>query len=384
MHEQYRPLRFLVPCSLALCFSLLAFQDPLFGGPLYMHEKGEKMPTGLWGPFVVLPDGELLTVKDVHVYRSRDQGKTWDKKAILDGARINANVEGAVTRTPEGVIVFAFLNNKEKSYGKDDKGKWGQGDIDDWVLPTYVIRSEDDGRTWSEPQMIQKSWCGAIRCMIRLKSGRILLVGQSVIPWSHTTLTYASDDAGKTWKASNELTLGKQDSHDHDGAMEATVMQRNDGSVYMLIRTTLGVLYESVSTDEGLTWSEPKPTAVKNSHSCAYMARLADGRAILIWNATPVGKDIFGSREELSVAFSEDDAETWSRPVVVAARYKKDGDPWALNQVSYPLFCEIEPGVFWITSGFGGLRMRITAGDILETPPAPEGANPPPQLKPAD
>lgn len=362
----------------------LSSNAPVSAGPLYMHEKAEKMPTNLWGPFVVLPEGEILTVKDVHVYRSKDKGKSWDKKKILNGDKINAIVEGAAVRTPEGVIVHAFLNGKEKSYGKGDKGKWGQGDMADWVLPTYVIRSEDDGETWSEPQMIQKSWCGAIRCMIRLKSGRILLVGQSVIPWSHTTLTYASDDAGKTWKASNELTLEPLNSHDHDGAMEATILQRGDGSVYMLIRTTKGVLYESVSTDEGSTWSEPKPTPIKNSHSCAYLARLADGRAILLWNATPVGKDIFGSREELSVAFSDDDARTWSRPVIVAARYKKEGDPWALNQVSYPLFCEIEPGVFWITSGFGGLRMSIAEKDIRETSAAAEGVTPPAHLKLAE
>ena len=355
----------------------------LTAGPLLMHGKAVPMPTNLQGPFVLLPDGEILTVKGVSVHRSKDKGKTWTSKKILDDKFING-YEGAIVRTPEGTIVFAFHNTNEMSYGKDGKGKWGEGNIEDWVLPVYVIRSPDDGRTWSEPIFIQKSWNGAVRSMIRLKSGRILLVGQSVIPWSHTTLTYASDNGGQTWKASNELTIGEKVSHDHDGAMEATIMQRNDDSVYMLIRTTTGVLHESVSTDDGTTWSEPQPTTVKNSHSCASMARLADGRAILIWNATPIGKDIFGSREELSVAFSDDDAKTWSEPVIVAARYVKEGDPWTINQVSYPLFFEIEPGVYWITSGFGSLRMQITEKDIRESLPNPTGEKPPAHLKLAD
>ena len=370
--------------SILFALFLFSAMSVCFGGQLMMHEKATIMPTNHPGPFVVLPDGEILTVEGVSVHRSKDKGITWLSEKILDADKFSVGGQGAIVRTPDGIIVFAFSNLKELSYGKDNKGKWGEGNIEDWVLPVYVIRSPDDGKTWSEPILIQKSWNGATRSMIQLKSGRILLVGQSVIPWVHTTLTYASDDGGKTWKASNEFTIGETNSHDHDGAMEAVIMQRNDNSVLMLIRTTKGVLYESVSTDDGMTWSEPEPTNINNSHCCAYLARLADGRAILIWNATPVGADIFGSREELSVAFSNDDAKTWSEPVIVAARYVKQGDPWEMNQVSYPLFCEVEPGIYWITSGYGTLRMQITDEDIRETPPDSAGTKPPTHLKLVD
>lgn len=343
---------------------LFTWTFPCFGGPLIIHDKAETLPTDLMGPFVVLEDGTLVCVNRCAVHRSGDHGKTWTSKEILDRNRYVDRDERAILLTREGTIVFAFMNDKEKAYGKENKGKWGQGNFEDFVIPCYVIRSTDGGLSWTEPQQFQRLWCGALRCMIQLRCGRILLVGQSIVPWSHTTLTYASDDQGKTWKASNELRLGKADSHDHDGAMEATIVERKDGSVYMLIRTTTGVLNESVSTDRGLTWSEPKPTAIGNSHCCATMTRLADGRISLLWNATPVDKDIFGSREELSLAFSGDDARTWSRPVVLAARYKKEGDPWTENQVSYPYLCEVEPGVFWVTSMFGGLRIKVKAEDL--------------------
>lgn len=338
---------------------------PCLGGPLMIHEKAEKLPTDLMGPFVVLKDGTLVCVNKCAVHRSTDGGKTWTSKDVLDRNRYLDRDERAILLTREGTIIFTFMNDKQRAYGKDNKGKWGQGDINDFELPCYAVRSTDGGLTWSEPVQFQRLWCGALRCMIQLESGRVLLVGQSVIPWSHTTLTYASDDQGKTWKPSNELHLGKADSHDHDGAMEATIVQRKDGSVYMLIRTTTGFLNESVSTDEGMTWSEPKPTSIKNSHCCATMTRLADGRISMLWNATPIVVDISGSREELSIAFSGDDAATWSKPVVIAARYQKAGDPWVDNQVSYPYLCEVEPGVFWITSMFGGLRMKIAENDIV-------------------
>ena len=343
---------------------LLLAVSPCFGGYLMIHEKGKQMPTDLMGPFVVTEDGTIICVNNGAVYRSADGGNTWNSKPVLDKERFVDLDERAILRTQEGTIIFAFMNDKERAYGKENKGKWGEGNIDDFILPCYTIRSTDGGLTWSEPLQIQRRWCGALRCMIQLESGRIVLVGQSVIPWSHTTLTYTSDDQGLSWKASNEIYIGDAQSHDHDGAMEATILERKDGSIYMLIRTTTGFLHESVSADGGRTWTEPKPTSMRNSHCCATMTRLSDGRISMLWNATPVKADIFGSREELSVAFSEDDAKTWSKPVVVAARYFKEGDPWVDNQVSYPYLCEVKPGVFWITSMFGGLRMKINENDV--------------------
>lgn len=350
--------------SAFLFLFLCLFLSPCFGGPLMIHEKGEKLPTDLMGPFVVLKDGTLVCVNDGVVHRSADQGKTWTSNKILDTNRFLDRYERAILLTREGTIIFAFMNEKERAYGKDNKGKWGKDDINEFRLPCYTILSRDGGVTWTEPKQLQQRWCGALRCMIQLKSGRVILVGQSIIPWSNVTLTYASDDQGETWTPSNVLHIGEKNSHDHDGAMEATVVERKDGSIYMLIRTTTGFLNESLSTDGGMTWSEPKPTTIKNSHCCATLTRLADGRISMLWNATPVGTDIFGSREELSMSFSEDDTRTWSEPVIIAARYKKDGDPWVNNQVSYPYLCEVRPGVFWITSMFGGLRMQIEAKNV--------------------
>jgi hypothetical protein len=338
------------------------------GGPLVLHEKGEKMPTNLQGPFVVTANGDILCFENGAVHRSSDKGKTWTSKKILDEKRFKDSGERAIIRTKNGTIIAAFLNRNELSYGKNNKGKWGEGDVNDFVLPSYIIRSTDNGETWSEPQQIQRRWCGALRCMIQLKSGRIVLVGQSIASWSHSTLTYASEDEGQTWKASNELVLEVLFPHDHEGAMEATIVQRKDDSVYMLIRTTRGVLYDSVSTDGCMRWSDPKPTEIISSQCCATMTRLSDGRISMLWNTLPPKnpKDFAASREELSIAFSEDDAKTWSKPIVVAARYHKAEDSWVNNQVSYPYLIEVEPGVLWITSMFGGLRMKIHLNDLTK------------------
>jgi lysophospholipase L1-like esterase len=107
---------------------------------------------------------------------------------------------------------------------------------------------------------------------------------------------------------------------------------------------------------------------------CAQLGRLADGRIALLWNAPPRHLPANGtSRAELSLASSEDEARTWSKPVVIAANYSPGG------RVSYPYLYERKPGELWITTMQGGLRMRINIADlgsgeipVFSPPPAPE------------
>ena len=70
--------------------------------------------------------------------------------------------------------------------------------------------------------------------MIRLTSGRLVLVGQKVIPWRHVSLTYVSDDRGKTWKASNLLDMETKDGGDHGGTIEAKSDGPNKGSTFLV------------------------------------------------------------------------------------------------------------------------------------------------------
>ena len=62
-------------------------------------------------------------------------------------------------------------------------------------------------------------------------------------------------------------------------------------------------------------------------------------------------------REELSIAFSEDDGKAWSRPVVVATK----ADAW----LSYPRLLEPCPGEIWITTMQGPVRLRIAERDFI-------------------
>lgn len=341
---------------------------------LEIYQTAEKMPTDLQGPFVIADSGEILCLENGQIHRSRDLGKSWESNDVLPEGMLDRE-ERAILKTASGTILCAFLNDLERTEGE----AWGSGNINDWVLPTYVIRSTDAGKSWSLPQQIQHSWCGAIRSMIQHSSGRILLVGQSVANWSHTTIVYYSDDDGLTWTAGPEIALEGQG--DHNGAMEGTIIERPDSSLYLLIRTTRGVFYESVSTDRGETWSPTIPSGIENNFCCGTMAKLSDGKYILLWNRErnvspynhPEGEPFYMSRQELSIAFS-DDALHWSEPIVIAAHPDDGTQEWYHYRVSYPYACEVTRGQLWITTMQGNLRITVAERDLINGIAAQEQA----------
>jgi len=96
--------------------------------------------------------------------------------------------------------------------------------------------------------------------------------------------------------------------------IENTLSERDDGSVLMLFRTKIGVLYASASYDEGITWTPPESTAIPNPDSKIVLTRLHSGALAMVLNAH--GK-LRGQKRHartfLDVAVSGDGGATWRR-----------------------------------------------------------------------
>lgn len=343
----------LLPLLLGITATAFAADSPT------LHPKAAKLPFTHQGPFVTTPDGGVLCIDAKTALRSTDEGRTWSSTPLFaQPAKFNVSNERALLRTREGVIISAWMNGAER---KEPKGwHWGEPGVD-WkafVLPTYSCRSTDDGKTWEKPVLLSTPWCGCIHSMIQMKSGRIVLVGQEIIPqWRHATVMWVSDDLGKSWQRGDMLDYGVG-THDHAGSLEGSVIERKDGSLYLLLRTESGFLWEAISRD-GLKWEGLKQTPIASVTCCPQMARLSDGRIALLWNAPPRHDPKSGSsRVELSLALSDDEAATWSKPVIVAANYVPGG------RVSYPYLYERKPGELWITTMQGGLRMKVNTADL--------------------
>jgi sialidase-1 len=339
-----------------------------------LHPKAVPLPSAQQGPFVTTGDGGVLCVDTQQALHSLDEGKTWTATPIFrEPQKYRISSERALLRTREGVVVAAWMNMAEQK--SPAKWNWGAKDANwqDFVLPTYVCRSLDDGKTWEDPVFLSRPWCGCIHSLIETSGGRLVLVGQEIIPaWRHATVVFVSDDKGVTWQRSNVLDIG-QGAHDHAGSIEGTVVERKDGSLYQLLRTETGWLYEAVSRNGGLLWEDFKQSQLKSVTCCAQLARLADGRIALLWNHPPRHDPASrGSRQELSLAFSTDECATWSAPKVVAANYGSG------MRVSYPYLYERQPGELWITTMQGGLRMKLNLAD-LDSGEIPMYVPPPPQ-----
>jgi hypothetical protein len=95
------------------------------------------------------------------------------------------------------------------------------------------------------------------------------------------------------------------------GAVEPVVTQLPDGRVWMVIRTQTGYLFESYSSNDGETWSPPRPTIFRASNAPAAVLR-ANERLYLIWNneiGEPFRGSVSYSRKSLVMAVKEGD--TW-------------------------------------------------------------------------
>ena len=337
--------------------------------------------------FVRLDDGRLMIVEENATLTSKDDGKTWSKpRTIYDGPEPGIpSEEGAFFQSAKGtlILIWACKRNFEWDKGKNEPTEESTGEI-------WSIRSLDGGNTWVDRHKIfQGLWAHPPTDIAQTPSGEIVIPVSIYVrnPGRIIIRAYVTDDEGKTWKPSNIIDLGGQGHH--DGAIEPTLELLKDGRLWMLIRTNLDWFWEAYSEDNGLSWRTIKQSSIDASSSPGYLTRLASGRLALIWNRLyPVGKNSFprragqfstiaGSwhRQEISIAFSEDEGKTWSNPVVIARESyawmtgSLDGGPVpheeVLSWLSYPYIFEPQPGLLWLTTGSGALRVSARESDLI-------------------
>lgn len=185
------------------------------------------------------------------------------------------------------------------------------------ICNIYMRRSSDNGLTWSNAQRITDAPQGYTilpsgHRVLRLSSGRILLpVGYSVtvndVYGSDRAIGYVwySDDEGITWHRSlDALTLPH-------AALEPSVAELTNGNILLSLRTREErVIYQSISTDDGLTWAQPIKTNIQSpSATNTVMSVPATKDIALFWNNdfSANGTD----RRPLTVTISADGGMTY-------------------------------------------------------------------------
>ena len=305
----------------------------------WVHSLCKPLAGDKIGPFLELADGRLMTVDAKGMRTSTDDGKTWSEaRPVCEGlAGLRNGTEPAtfyIQQTKSGALVIVFLNATTYNFSWDNKTNQPK---DDCRLEVWAVRSLDGGKTWIDRQRILEgynpNWFG----FIQIRGGRLVAVVPHLVldPGRYAACSLTSDDEGKTWRRSNLIDLGGHGHH--SGAMEPALAELNDGRLLMMIRTHWGRFWEAYSDDGGLAWRTIVPSQIESTTAPGYLLKLRSGRLAFVCN----GK---ANREELLLRFLEADAETWTKPIVIARQ--KGG------QLSYPYMLERRPGEIWVIAGF--------------------------------
>lgn len=149
---------------------------------------------------------------------------------------------------------------------------------------------DDDSQTFGDAVKVNTwtAYMGIVNdSLVQLENGRIICPvyysqGPCWTPREHYVARMClSDDGGRTWRAAEtEVDCPKR------GAMEPVVVERKDGSLLMLIRTQMGRVYQSTSSDAGNTWTKAEPSVLP-SQEAPITARMIPGtdNMLLVWNA---------------------------------------------------------------------------------------------------
>ncbi len=269
------------------------------------------------GTILTLHDGRILyattefvgggsdfSTASIIARESNDGGRTWGPSRVLQENVGQRNVMSA------SLCYLAAPHREETPIGLFYLVKNGVDDLD-----VYLRKSVDQARTFGEPILVSDTPGYHVMNNDRvtlLSSGRLLAPVAStadVRTENHfVSYCFLSDDGGTTWRAGRDkVDLPKR------GAMEPEVIEMQDGRVAMILRTQLGHIAVSYSTDGGESWSEPSSWGVRAPEAPATLRRIpATGDLLLIWNDTFTdGSDHGGKRTPLTAAVSTDEGQSW-------------------------------------------------------------------------
>jgi len=171
-------MKYFLPVVVGCVVSLCAAH-----GQPQMHPKGSALPFVHQGPFVTTAGGGVLCINAKNALRSHDDGRTWSSTPLFaQEEKFSVRDERALLQSREGVIVAAWINEVER---RAPQGwRWGGTDVSwkDFVLPMYVCRSLDGGKTWETPVKLSEPWCGCVHSLIQMRSGRLVLWGRRSSP----------------------------------------------------------------------------------------------------------------------------------------------------------------------------------------------------------
>lgn len=276
-------------------------------GVISAAEPGTARAVAKQAHMAAYADGEILVTYRIgvssdsergnaEVRRSRDGGRTWSEPespwpTSFEGRRGTIYVSSFTILRGEHLLACALWVDREAVPGAPLFSAETEG-----CLPMKILLadSRDRGRTWTPWREVRMpadvgppSLTSPVR---RLASGRLLLSVETNKEytdrgrWFQRVVYLYSSDEGATWTA--PLTVC-EDPTGRIRNWDQRVNVAADGRLVSFTWTydsetvTYRDIHRRISSDEGLTWSEPEPLGITDQ--AGHPAILSDGRVVLPW-----------------------------------------------------------------------------------------------------
>jgi sialidase-1 len=246
--------------------------------------------------------GDLKWSDDINIVirRSTDHGKTWTliERVIDFPLGKSASDPSMIVDKVTGEI-FMFYNYMDLENEKD-------------VYYLHVIKSKDNGKTWSKPiditsQIAKPEWHNNFKFItsgrgIQTSSGKLL---HCMVNLNNGMHVFGSDDHGKSWKL-YDVPIKP--------ANESKIVELHDGRWMINSRANnKGIRYVHISDDEGKTWETHAEEALIDPSCNASIIQYdfkkkKKGTPLIFSNANDAEK-----RENMTVRISFDNGKTWSK-----------------------------------------------------------------------
>lgn len=274
---------------------------------------------------LVAPGGELLAFcearkqsqkdaspTDMVIKRSADGGGTWSATQIVLAGQ---GQEAIMNPCPvaDGQTILLFCINAHKT----DRGRHRQ----------LLMRSTDDGRTWTSPADITDEIASGYDTFvpgpgvsIRMRSGRLVVPGYTNDYTANRERTDSrsrvvySDDHGRSWTLGSPIAFPLSNESQvvelADGALRINFRIQRELSAHPRCRGT------AISRDGGQTWSEPVLDHALNDPVCQggfvrYSLTATGGGNRLLFSNLDSHPGPGKVRRRMTVRLSYDEGQTW-------------------------------------------------------------------------
>jgi len=263
----------------------------------------------------------------VVVSTSSDQGQTWKEVLVVDpdGPGPLRAFDPEVWIDPDGKLWVFWAQSVTKQEAAHNHG------INAGVWALIAENSDLSNTLWSDPRRLTD---GIMMCKpIVLSSGEWVLPAST---WriENGARMVVSTDRGKEWHVRGAVNVPE----DVWNCDEHMIVERKDGSLWMLVRTKYGI-GESISTDRGYTWSPLTPSKIQHPTARSFIYRLNSGNLLLVKHGPMAMRT---ERSHLMAFISEDEGITWSSGLLLDER----------KGVSYPDGQQTKDGTIHIIYDF--------------------------------